>query len=89
MMSEKKIRLQKRQKAGWATAHLPVLGHDTGNCIVTQGWGGRPGRATGGTTLPGWLVEGRCNTVELARRMMLQHGRPRRGASDAHTCMAW
>ena len=26
------------QKAvGWATAHLPVLSHDTMECIVTQG----------------------------------------------------
>ena len=31
------------RKAGWATAHLSVLGHDTGNCIVTQGLGGRAG----------------------------------------------
>ena len=23
--------------AGWATAHFFVLGHDTANCIVTQG----------------------------------------------------
>ena len=51
------------QEAGWATTHLHVLGHDTGNCIVTQGWGGRPGRATGGVTRPGWRAAERCNTA--------------------------
>ena len=31
-----------------ATAHFQfALGHDTGNYIVTQGWGSWPGRETG------------------------------------------
>ena len=30
-----------QKAAGWATAHLS---HDTMDCIVTQGWGGWPGR---------------------------------------------
>ena len=42
----KKKKQQKVQEARWATTHLPMMGHDTGNCIVTQGWGGWPGRAT-------------------------------------------
>ena len=29
------------QETSWATAHFQfALGHDTGNCIMTQGWGG-------------------------------------------------
>ena len=36
------------QEAGWATAHMPVLGHDIGNSIVTQGLGGRAGHAARG-----------------------------------------
>ena len=40
-------------EVGWATAHFFVLGHDTTNCIVTQGsWarakGARYGRASAG-----------------------------------------
>ena len=38
-----------------------MLGHDIGNCIVTQGWGGKPGRAT----RPSWRVAGRCGTADL------------------------
>ena len=44
---KKKMMLKKKQnvqEAGWATAHLPMLGHDTGNCIMTQSWGCRLGR---------------------------------------------
>ena len=36
----KKKRLQELE---WATAHFPVLGHDTRDCIVTHGQGGRAG----------------------------------------------
>ena len=32
-MSEKK----RLQESGWATAHFFALGHDTANCIMTQG----------------------------------------------------
>ena len=40
-------------QGGWAITHFQfALGHDTGNCIVTQGWGGWPGRAT--RTQYGW-----------------------------------
>ena len=36
------------QKGYWATAHFQfALGHDTTICIVTKGWVGWPGRATG------------------------------------------
>ena len=40
--NEKKIDEKKKKKyalkaVGWATAHLPVLSHDTMECIVTQG----------------------------------------------------
>ena len=69
-MSEKK---KKKQEAGWATAHLPVLGHDTGNCIVTQGWEGWPGRSQGATI---WLGLGHY-TAEHAP----QYGRPASRAS--------
>ena len=44
----------------WAIGHFPVLGHDTGDCIVTQGLGGRAGvrsrrcdTASRATTRPG------------------------------------
>ena len=56
-----KNKKQNVQEAEWASAHLPVLGHDTGNCIVTQGWGGRPGHAIGGATRLGWRVAGHCD----------------------------
>ena len=48
-LCEKKNKTKQNvQEAGWATAHLPVLGHDIGNCIVTQGLGGRVGHAARG-----------------------------------------
>ena len=34
---KKKKEKQNVQEAGWATAHLPMLGHDTRNCVVAQG----------------------------------------------------
>ena len=35
------------QEAGWATtAHLPMQGHDIGDCIMTQGLGVAQGHTT-------------------------------------------
>ena len=47
---QKKKRKRKKnglQELEWATAHFPVLGHDTGDCIVTQGLGGSAGARSG------------------------------------------
>ena len=47
--NEKKNDMKKKRQVqgGWAIALFQfALGHDTGNCIVTQSWGGWPGRAT-------------------------------------------
>ena len=51
-MRKNKMRKKKiMQETGWATTHFQFsLGHDAGNFIVTQSWGGRHGRATGGAT---------------------------------------
>ena len=43
MMKKKKV-----QECCWATAHFQfALGHDTIICIMAQGWGGWPRRASG------------------------------------------
>ena len=62
-MRKNKMRKKKiMQETGWATTHFQFsLGHDAGNFIVTQSWGGRHGRATGGATQPGWCAVGRCD----------------------------
>ena len=62
-LCEKKKTKQNVQEAGWATTHLPVMVHDTGNCIVTQSWGCKPGRAIGGVTRSSWRTAGRCDTA--------------------------
>ena len=68
------------REAGWGTAHLPVLGNDTGNCIMTQGWGGRHGCAT----RPGWHAAGR---YDMTRRPCDTSGLCVGRAARAH--MAW
>ena len=35
-MEEKKKKISAQKAVGWATAHLPVLSHDTMECILTQ-----------------------------------------------------
>ena len=57
----KKNEKKKVQEGCWAIAHFQfALGHDTAICIVTQGWGGWPGRATGarmvGHDTPDWAT---------------------------------
>ena len=88
MKNEKKLCEKKKQnvqEAGWATAHLPVLGHDTGNCIVTQGWGGRPGSATGGVTRPVWRAAGHYDRALGARDTTLGARHTTRGRSCIST----
>ena len=35
-MKKKKDEIKKKVQEGWMGAHLPVLGHDTGNCVTPR-----------------------------------------------------